>query len=166
MNIHFPKINRCLCCCCMDFDTAIKVCSILITMLYGISVIYSLSNIISFIIYVSLFISLIFLTVGVFNGKLSYMKQFIYIFLIKIIIQGILIIIALFLVLFIENKNITHNSGVRTLLMINFFIPLLFYGLEIYYYICVGSYTQFFAEEIEKSNEAKKLKSNENEIKS
>jgi len=62
------------------------------------------------------------------------MKQFIYIFLIKIIIQGILIIIALFLVLFIENKNITHNSGVRTLLMINFFIPLLFYGLEVIYY--------------------------------
>jgi hypothetical protein len=150
----------------MDFDTAIKVCSILVTVLYGIGSLYSLIDFILCIFYIPSFISLIFLTIGVFKGKLSYMKQFIYVFLIKFIIIGILLIISLFIVLFVKNKNTTHDVGVRKLLIIIIAIVLIFYCLELYYYICVGSYIQSFVEDFERSIEAKKLESAENEIKS
>jgi len=119
------------------------------------------------IIFISLFISFILLTIGIYNGKLSFMEQFIIVYFIKLFFQGIIIIIGLFAATFIDSRYIigTYNSERIVFVKVIFFI-LLIYGLEIYYYICVGSYTQFFAEEIEKSNEARKLESNENEIKS
>ncbi|KAG4104281.1 hypothetical protein H8356DRAFT_1303983 [Neocallimastix lanati (nom. inval.)] len=165
MGIRFPKINRCLCCCWVDFYTAIKGCTMLLTMLYGIITIFSFVDVAVFACIAPLFISFIFLSIGIYNGKLSFMEQFIIIYFVKLFIQGIIITIGLLAATFIDGTSIIGDYSERVVFVIVIFFILFIYGLAIYYYICVGSYTQFFAEEIKKSNEARKLESNGNKIK-
>ncbi|KAG4104283.1 hypothetical protein H8356DRAFT_1640875 [Neocallimastix lanati (nom. inval.)] len=187
MGIRFPEINKCYCCCCMNFDVAIKVCTIIMAILYGLSTIYSISNIFTLFYSIVILVSLIFLAIGLFNGKLSYMKQFIYVFLVNLILEGISIILLVVVFFFFKDafskilnqeaatqsynnaefnmqyqKNTEAiNTVVNTMLVFSVVTSVIFYGLSIYYYICTGSYIQTFEKELEKSDEARKLENNQ-----
>ncbi|KAG4104627.1 hypothetical protein H8356DRAFT_1303488 [Neocallimastix lanati (nom. inval.)] len=177
----FPRINKCILCCGLDFETSIKVCTIIMTVLSIISAYGSMKAINSYfsvLIYIIVSISLIFLTIGLYKNKVSYMNQFIYVFLVYLIILTIAVVgiigIYIYFVLnygkiydyieraynFLAESADTEQSSLIVTVGIYIAVFVIYYILQIYYYIVTGSYIQRVKEELKDGEYNRKIEEN------
>ncbi|ORX84936.1 hypothetical protein BCR32DRAFT_290995 [Anaeromyces robustus] len=171
---NFPKLGKCMCCFGLSEDTSAKVCSISIALYLIYSLIKSVEVSVFFsLIYGATLISTLFLIIGLFKSKLSFMTQFIYVYLVYLILKTSSIIIICLGVFFYEKKGgfdemlqehniafsenkVAFNIGLIYGLFVSYF-PLIF---EVYFYLVNGSYI----ESIEKTLEQKLLTDVENDF--
>eukprot|EP00833_Pecoramyces_ruminatium_P014805 jgi/Orpsp1_1/1188837/evm.model.d7180000067593.1 len=183
MTRHFPKINTCLCCCCMDFDTAIKVCTYTMIVINALCLLYSAASLITIVLYGGVIASLIFFLIGINKKNVTYIKQFIYVYLAKIILTLIglvLLIVALFFYKDYADKvfgatqvqvnsdmdqqfqanaeNMKAAATIAVGVLIGIYVIETL--LDIYYYVCAGSYAEDIIEEIENVESTKGLENN------
>ncbi|KAG4104284.1 hypothetical protein H8356DRAFT_1029541 [Neocallimastix lanati (nom. inval.)] len=181
---HFPVISKCYCCCCMDMETALKLCSIILSIFSAIGLIYSnrYENRSLFLRSLAEFFSLIFLTIGLFNKNVSFMRPFLFVCVIEVVI-----LIGFYLILvfefFITRESIIDDilvetkedpdliyyydneeaiaSVVNIVFILISLLVIIFSAIYIYFFLCVGSYMETIKEEQYRIDEARKLESDE-----
>ncbi|KAG4104285.1 hypothetical protein H8356DRAFT_980998 [Neocallimastix lanati (nom. inval.)] len=181
---HFPVINKCYCCCCMDMETALKLCSIILSVFSAIGLISTnrFTNKSMFLRSLAEFVSLILLTIGLFNKNVSFMRPFLFISIIEVVILIGFYIIMIFgffiyrqsliddlLAQAEEDPNLLYyydnEEAVSTMINIAFILlTLLIFSLcaiYIYLFLCIGSYMETIKEEQYRIDEARKLESDE-----
>ncbi|ORX84935.1 hypothetical protein BCR32DRAFT_265974 [Anaeromyces robustus] len=152
IKIRFPNVGKCICCCCLSEDTSMQVCSIIMALylLYGAWA--SRNDFFSLVTYGATFVSNVFFTIGLFQSKLNYMIQYIYIYLVYLIIMIVSTVFALLVAFGImgstysskaynsmeteEKAVVGFSIGIVVVMVV---IPLF---IEIYYYLVCGSYVQ------------------------
>jgi len=175
--------DQCICCPCLSKEQSVKVCTYIMIAFTALSVIYSVITTgvgLGDVIQVGLIISLIFLLIGISNGKKSYLKQFDTVFGLLVVLESFSIfyiivvgVIAIGAALYVDNKNgsqkeidVGDEIGKETkvsakyavaILVIEMVVILIYYILTLYYYITTRRYVIERVKEIENENEVKQL---------
>ncbi|ORX84928.1 hypothetical protein BCR32DRAFT_265968 [Anaeromyces robustus] len=162
----FPRVRPCICCRFLSPENSVKLTTVLMMIFYFATLILDireygfLSSFKEIIIFIIIMASLVFLLLGIKNGQLKHMKQFIYVFLIfsiYLIFKYVLLTYRIFfnddyfnamVEVLKENpktEGLSQNQLEDTIKISNtfsFIYNTIYLFITIYYYLVTASYVK------------------------